>query len=77
MSKICLMTGVLLFSCGTLLAQRPPSDTNWSEFIARYTPVALFTHHGIGELEHEEKVLSDLACGSAFYLPGESLNTNR
>ena len=28
------MTGVLLFSCGTLLAQRPPSDTNWSALIA-------------------------------------------
>ena len=34
MSKICLMTGVLLFSCGTLLAQTPPSDTNWSELVA-------------------------------------------
>src|SRR5258708_19825048 len=34
MSKICLMTGVLLFSCGTFLAQTPPSDTNWSELIA-------------------------------------------
>jgi len=33
MSKICLMTGVLLFSCGTLLAQGPPSDTNWSALI--------------------------------------------
>ena len=27
------MTGVLLFSCGTLLAQTPPSDTNWSELV--------------------------------------------
>ena len=34
MSKICLMTGVLLFSCRTLLAQTPPSDTNWSALIA-------------------------------------------
>jgi uncharacterized protein (DUF305 family) len=34
MFKICLMTGVLLFSCGTLLAQTPPSDTNWSALIA-------------------------------------------
>jgi len=34
MSKICLMTGVLLFSCGTLLAQTPPSDINWSELVA-------------------------------------------
>ena len=34
MFKICLMTGVLLFSCRTLLAQTPPSDTNWSALIA-------------------------------------------
>ena len=34
MFKICLMIGVLLFSCGTLLAQTPPSDTNWSALIA-------------------------------------------
>jgi uncharacterized protein (DUF305 family) len=34
MSKICLMTGILLFSCGTFLAQTPSSDTNWSALIA-------------------------------------------
>src|SRR5580765_3084722 len=34
MFKICLMIGVLLFFCGTLLAQTPPSDTNWSALIA-------------------------------------------
>lgn len=28
------MTGVLLFSCGTLLAQTPSSDANWSALIA-------------------------------------------
>ena len=52
-----------------LVPNRQSAERN-REFIARYTPVAWLTA-GNGELEHEKKVLSHLACGSAFYLPRE------